>query len=103
MGAGATMSRTLSRVEKERLTQFCGVTGAMPRVATVCLEVANWNIEAAVNYYYNSGISNQSDRSHARLDRCGTGPWARGTGTLHRQYQESDLKKRVDYCIGSQC
>lgn len=63
------MSRALSRAEKERLAQFCGVTGALPRVATECLEVANWNVEAAVNYYYNSGIANQADRSNARLDR----------------------------------
>lgn len=72
-------SRALSRGQQERVAQFVGVTGSAPRVAQECLQVCQWSVEAAVDYYYSSGMSAYAERASAqpRLDR----------GAISRLYQ----------------
>lgn len=94
MGAGASaggagrhasaMSGRLSRSQQERVAQFCGVTGAAARVAQECLQLCEWRTEAAIDYYYSSGMAAYADRAAAgpRLDRA-------ALGRLYERYAEA--------------
>lgn len=62
----------MNRAQKERLSQFVGITGADSGVAQRCLEAAGWSVEAAIEIFYSSGMHMQAARSGggSRLDRC---------------------------------
>lgn len=51
------MNKSLSRVQRDRVNQFIKVTGAPSTTAVKCLQLTDWAIETAVDYYYGSGIS----------------------------------------------
>jgi len=51
------MNKSLSRVQRDRVNQFIKVTGAPSTAAVKCLQLTDWAIEAAVDYYYGSGVS----------------------------------------------
>ena len=65
----------MNRQQKERLSQFVGITGADSGVAQRCLEAASWSVEAAIEIFYSSGMHLAAARGGggARLDRWGRG------------------------------
>lgn len=64
------MNRSLSKQQKDKLTQFVGITGADQRVALECLQLGGWSVEGAIDYFYTSGMAAQMQaRSGPRLDR----------------------------------
>jgi len=46
----------LGRREKDKITQFRGITGASDKIATDCLRQANWSTEVAIELFYSSGL-----------------------------------------------
>ncbi|KDD75809.1 cullin [Helicosporidium sp. ATCC 50920] len=44
-----------TKAQKEKVTQFCGVTGASSSAALGILSRAQWDVAAAINQYYSSG------------------------------------------------
>lgn len=64
------MSRSLNKQQKDKVSQFVSITGADQRVAVECLQLGSWNVEAAIDYFYSSGLSSMASlRSGGRLDR----------------------------------
>ena len=61
-------TRSLTKPQRERLTQFTGVTGAPTKVAIECLQLTNWALEPAVDYYYSAG--HFAVGSQSRIDRA---------------------------------
>ena len=61
----------MNKQQKERLSQFVGITGADTSVATRCLEASGWGVEAAIEIYYSYGMHMQAARGAGggRLDR----------------------------------
>lgn len=67
------MSRALTKPQREKISQFCGITGASSRVATDCLQIADWKVEVAIDYFFSSGLNyaDASNRStQPRVDRA---------------------------------
>lgn len=66
------MSGRLSSSEQQKISQFCGVTGATSSIARDCLHATNWSLDASVNWYYSSPISrpgnNHSRGRHRTVD-----------------------------------
>jgi hypothetical protein len=62
-------SRSLSRPQREKLQQFCSVTSAPQKIAIDALQASDWRVEAAVDYYYSSGMSAAAERATQRLDK----------------------------------
>ena len=50
-------TRSLTKTQRDRLSQFTGITGASSKVAVECLSLSNWGVEPAIEYYYTSGIA----------------------------------------------
>lgn len=59
-------TRSLTKPQRDRLNQFLGVTGAPTKTAIECLQLANWALEPAVDYYYSAGHLSAG----ARIDRA---------------------------------
>lgn len=60
----------MNRQQKDRVSQFVGITGAESSVGVRCLEAAGWSIEGAIEVYYTNGMHMQTSRSSApRLDK----------------------------------
>lgn len=60
----------MNRQQRDRVTQFVGVTGADSGVAQRCLEGAGWSVEGAIDLYYSNGMHLAAARSGVqRLDR----------------------------------
>lgn len=57
------MSRSLTKTQREKIAQFSSVTGAPASAALDCLQLTNWALEPAVDYFYSSGISRTVSRS----------------------------------------
>ncbi|KIY93801.1 DCN1-like protein 2 [Monoraphidium neglectum] len=45
-----------SKKEKEKVQQFKTITGASDKIALDCLRATGWGIEAAIEYFYASGL-----------------------------------------------
>lgn len=61
----------MNRQQRERLSQFQGITGADAGVAGRCLEASGWSVEGAIDVYYSNGMHLGASRSSgSRLDRC---------------------------------
>lgn len=56
-----------TKAQREKVAQFCGVTGASPSVALTCLAQAKWSIPAAVDVYYSSGMAQSVVASRVNL------------------------------------
>ncbi|GBF90080.1 hypothetical protein Rsub_02788 [Raphidocelis subcapitata] len=50
------MNRGSKIKEKEKASQFKTITGASDKVATECLRATGWSVEAAIEYFYSSGL-----------------------------------------------
>lgn len=71
-----TMSRQLNKQQKDKLVQFVGITGAEQRTALECLQLGSWSVEAAIDYFYTSGLAAAAQRhSGPRLDRWACSGW----------------------------
>ena len=53
-------SKSLTKTQAGRVSQFVGVTGAPQRLAIECLQLSNWALEPAVDYYFSSGLAQQA-------------------------------------------
>lgn len=62
-------TRGLSKAQRDRVSQFAGITGAPARVAMECLHLNNWALEPAVDYYFSSGLAHQQAGAASRIDR----------------------------------
>ncbi|KAG7675062.1 hypothetical protein Ndes2526B_g07910 [Nannochloris sp. 'desiccata'] len=65
-------TRSLTKPQRERVTQFLGITGAATKVAIECLQLANWSLEPAIDYYYSAGALSSAGspmRRGNRIDR----------------------------------
>jgi DCN1-like protein 1/2 len=62
-------TRNLSRSQRDAASQFAAVTGAPTAVAVQCLQLSDWTLDRAVDYYYSSGMSSHSKTSKTRVDR----------------------------------
>lgn len=63
----------MNRQQRERQSQFVGITGADAGVAQRCLEAAGWSVEAAIEIFYSGGMHLQgAQRSGGapRIDKC---------------------------------
>lgn len=60
-------SRSLTKQQRERINQFVGVTGSSSKVAVECLQLTNWAVEPAIDYYYSSGYL--ATGQSTRIDR----------------------------------
>lgn len=58
----------MNRQQRERLSQFQGVTGADAGVAARCLEASGWSVESAIDVYYSGGM-HLTRSSGPHLDR----------------------------------
>lgn len=47
----------LTPVQKQQVSQFQGITGAAKDQAAECLQASQWNVEAAINLFFNSGLT----------------------------------------------
>lgn len=47
----------LNAGQKSSLNQFQGITGASKDQATECLQASQWNVEHAINLFFNSGLT----------------------------------------------
>ena len=47
----------LSSAQKQHLLQFIGITGASKEQATECLQANQWNVEVAINHFFNAGLT----------------------------------------------
>lgn len=58
-----------TKAQKEKVTQFCGVTGASSSAALGILSRAQWDVAAAINQYYSSGGAG-SVRGKSKVNMC---------------------------------
>lgn len=70
--------RGLSKGQKDKVSQLAAITGAPARAATECLQVTGWVMEAAVDYWYSSGMAQAAERAAPRVDRA----------AIHQLYQQ---------------
>mmetsp|Transcript_10145 Transcript_10145/g.17665 ORF Transcript_10145/g.17665 Transcript_10145/m.17665 type:complete len:248 (-) Transcript_10145:498-1241(-) len=49
----------LTKANKDKVTQFRGITGASEKQAIDCLKLASWALEPAIDHFYTSGLSSQ--------------------------------------------
>lgn len=47
----------LSASQKQQVGQFQGITGAAKEQAAECLQASQWNVEVAINLFFNSGLT----------------------------------------------
>lgn len=59
----------LTKAQKDRVVQFCNVTGAGQGVAAECLQATSWSLERAVDHFYTSGLQAFAERSGPKVDR----------------------------------
>jgi DCN1-like protein 1/2 len=71
--------KSLSKAQRDKLAQFTGVTGATARAGAECLQLAGWVVEAAVEYWYASGMS---ERAGPRVDRA-------AVSQLYQRYKDA--------------
>lgn len=57
-------SSAMNRQQRDKQSQFVGITGADSSTATRCLEAASWSVEAAIDYFYSNGM--QPSRSASK-------------------------------------
>jgi DCN1-like protein 1/2 len=66
-------TRSLTKPQREKVTQFLAITGAATKIAIECLQLTNWSLEPAVDYYYSAGyLSSGGSPMHGgsnRIDR----------------------------------
>ena len=62
-------TRSLTKPQKERVSQFLAVTGAATKVAIECLQLTNWSLEPAIDYFYSANLESASPRRGGRIDR----------------------------------
>jgi hypothetical protein len=76
----------MNRQQRDKQSQFVGITGADSSTATRCLEAASWSVEAAIDYFYSNGM--QPSRSASkRPDRSGRLALPAGGGGLILQWR----------------
>lgn len=69
----------MNRQQKDRLSQFVGITGADSSLATRCLEASGWSVESAIEIYYSNSMHTRTGRAAGpRLDR----------DAIHRLFQQ---------------
>ena len=47
----------ISTGQKQQISQFQGITGASREQAVECLHSTQWNVEHAINHFFNSGLT----------------------------------------------
>lgn len=47
----------LTPAQRQQVSQFQGITGAAKDQAAECLQASQWNVEAAINLFFNSGLT----------------------------------------------
>lgn len=60
----------LTKAQKDRVVQFCNVTGAAQGVAAECLQATSWSLERAVDHFYAAGMQAFAERAGPKVDRC---------------------------------
>ncbi|GLC39322.1 hypothetical protein PLESTB_000897500 [Pleodorina starrii] len=50
----------LTKVQKDKITQFRSITGSSEKIATDCLKTSGWGVEAAIDHFYTSGLATQT-------------------------------------------
>jgi DCN1-like protein 1/2 len=61
-------ARALSRAQREKVSEFVGVTGAPDGLAAECLAAAEWGLERAVDLFYSSGLAARAAAGRPRAD-----------------------------------
>jgi hypothetical protein len=60
----------MNRQQRDKLQQFCGITGADSGLAQRCLEASGWVVENAIDMYYSNGMHTTASWSAtSRLDK----------------------------------
>jgi DCN1-like protein 1/2 len=62
-------TRSLTKPQREQVTQFQGITGAATKIAIECLQLTNWSIEPAIDYYYSAGYMTSAGGGSPRGNR----------------------------------
>ncbi|GFR46472.1 hypothetical protein Agub_g8049 [Astrephomene gubernaculifera] len=70
----------LTKQQKDKITQFRSITGSSEKLANDCLKSTGWGVEQAIDYFYTSGLANQTSSSGG-LD-------LRAIEALYQQYKE---------------
>lgn len=83
----------MNRQQKDRLSQFVGITGADSSLATRCLEASGWSVESAIEIYYSNSMHTRTGRAAGpRLDRCTlAGVDGQAVVVLHRAASRDEL------------
>jgi DCN1-like protein 1/2 len=63
-------SRSLTKPQRDRVAQFTAITGSSTKAAIECLQLANWSVEAGIDYFYSAGYAAAAAASRTpRIDR----------------------------------
>lgn len=57
----------LSVPQKQQVAQFQGITGASKDQAAECLQSSQWNVEVAINYFFNSGLTGAAPKDNSAV------------------------------------
>ncbi|KXZ49925.1 hypothetical protein GPECTOR_19g376 [Gonium pectorale] len=71
----------LTKQQKDKITQFRGITGSSEKLATDCLKIAGWGVEQAIDHFYSSGLAVQSTSGGLDL---------RAVEAMYQRYKEPD-------------
>lgn len=68
----------LSAGQKSSISQFQGITGASRDQTVECLQASQWNVEHAINLFFNSGLTG------------GAAPNSSAATDLYERYKDSE-------------
>ncbi len=57
----------LSTSQKQQVGQFQGITGASKEQAAECLQSSQWNVELAINLFFNQGLTASTPNDNSAI------------------------------------
>lgn len=57
----------LSASQKQQVSQFQGITGASKEQAAECLHAGQWNVEVAINFFFNRGLTPGTPKDNSAI------------------------------------
>lgn len=57
----------LNTSQKQQVGQFQGITGASKEQAAQCLQSSQWNVELAINFFFNQGLTASTSNDNSAI------------------------------------
>ena len=57
----------INAAQKQHMQQFQGITGASKDQALECLQATQWNVEVAVNHFFNAGLTGAPPKDNSAV------------------------------------